>query len=333
MKRKENIGKIVGMCVCIMVIMTGLVSATELKTTENENDNSIEIEYEETECDCFSCDYKESGLGGDDYYDLAGDAEPYKDYGVVLSKGDSWGAAYYEIELECCPIDENCEFKIMIRECDVSSYGGDGADLYIKNQKTGNWERFIKDPGNNDDFRNFWSGHIKNGNDYVTDDCKVQLKAKADWNDHARISGVKVRYACKTFIPKIELTGEPDFGKVRKNTEHSKIFTLKSVGDGVAKGSVSVNGNKFWCGGGCGDFELSPGESKSINVCFKSSEKGTFTAVLKVDGSNCNDDSKTLKASAGGGTSKEKPFDKMYSNLIKNYPILYQLFQIFLKLS
>jgi hypothetical protein len=85
-------------------------------------------------------------------------------------------------------------------------------------------------------------------------------------------------------------------------------FTLKNIGGGTATGSVYLGGSnsgQFVITFGGGDFSLAEGASKSVKIKFCPTSSGNKNAILKADGSNCNDDTSSL---AGYG--------------IPNYPIL-----------
>jgi len=107
--------------------------------------------------------------------------------------------------------------------------------------------------------------------------------------------------------PVIELTPpSKDFGNVNVGECSSEFsFTLENIGTGTATGTVSLtdnNPNQFDITSGGGGFSIGAGGTKTIKVKFCPTSVGDKSAILKADGSNCNDDSSAL---SGTGTSND----------------------------
>jgi len=99
--------------------------------------------------------------------------------------------------------------------------------------------------------------------------------------------------------PHIELTpSNHDFGDITINQcSPEKLFTLTNTGTGTATGTVLLEGvhpDQFEITSGDGTFTLSASQSKPIKVRFCPKSIGGKSAILKADGTNCNDDSSTL---------------------------------------
>ena len=298
---------------------------TFMGKVENQIDNNLKYNDEVyKQCNCEST-MNETCKNGNGWDRIEGDVQVWENIAIRVSKGDQSGVAYYTFCANCTyGINLDAALVVGVEQKDWG-VTGDGCDVFVKNQITGLYDRFIQNAGSNDDYMWKWTSGSTLARDYVNNNC-LDIKVYADGHDDSIVRTICVRYTCnppQIKIPKLNCVGQITFTEVKAgaHTLHGE-FRVENIGDPGSNLNWLIS---EWPNWGTWMFNPSSGThlqpkdgqiKVAVDITIIGKPYDSFSGDIKVVNTDNSDDSDSVQVAISFPTNKNVYMNPLFQKLL-----------------